>query len=87
MSPRDLIERAIALYGSEAKLGEAIGYTQNGVHQAKRRGRASWEMATLIHHVTGGAIDKYALCPEMRRQPGAVLQQRLKTYRRYRKVG
>ena len=79
MSPRALIERAIRMYGSEAALGRAIGYTQNGVHQAKRRGQATWEMATLIHHVTGGAIDKYQLCPDMRR--------RLNGRRRERRAG
>lgn len=64
MSPRELIERAIAMYGSEAKLGAAIGYSQHGVHRAKRQGRSTWEMACLIHHVTGGVIDKHQLCPE-----------------------
>jgi hypothetical protein len=87
MSPRELIKRAIALYGSEAKLGEAIGYTQNGIHRAKARGKVTWEMATLIHHVTNGAINKFELCPEMQRPPTSVLQQRLKAYKRYRQVG
>jgi hypothetical protein len=64
MSPRKLLEAAIIAYGSEAKLGAVIGYTQNAVHQAKRRGTVSWEMATMLHHVSDGLYDRAKLCPE-----------------------
>ena len=63
MSARKLMEAAIARYGSEASLATAIGYTQNAVHWAKRRGHASWEMAQLIEHVTNGEIPAKLLYP------------------------
>jgi DNA-binding transcriptional regulator YdaS (Cro superfamily) len=63
MSARKLMEAAIARFGSEAALGTAIGYSQNAVHWAKRRGHASWEMALLIEHVTKGEIPARLLCP------------------------
>jgi hypothetical protein len=77
MSPRRLLEGAIALFGSEAKLGSAIGFTQNAVHQAKKRGSVSWEMACVIDHVTRGRFDRFALCPER-----AVLSRRINGLRK-----
>jgi len=64
MSARKLMERAIAHYGSEAKLATAIGYSQNSVHVAKHRGWASWEMAVLIEQVTNGEFPARLLCPQ-----------------------
>jgi hypothetical protein len=77
MSPRKMLESAIALYGSEAKLGQAVGYTQNAVHQAKRRGTVTWEMACAIDHITRGRFDRFALCPER-----AVLSRRVNGLRK-----
>ncbi len=91
MSARKLMEQAINRYGTEARLGTAIGFSQNAVHQAKSRGRVSWEMATLIEHVTNGEIPARLLCPHgserMRRvMSGAVptLQKRVKKQSRAR---
>ena len=61
---RKLITKAIARYGSEAKLGAAIGYSQNAVHLAKQRGSITWEMATAIHVATDGEINRMMLCPD-----------------------
>ena len=35
------IDRAIALAGSEARLGEATGFSQAAINKAKRRGHTS----------------------------------------------
>jgi hypothetical protein len=64
MNARKLLQAAIDDYGSEAKLGEATGYTQNAIHQAKRRGTVTWEMATVLDHVSGGRYPRRELCPE-----------------------
>ena len=64
MSTRKLLQAAIADYGSEAKLGAAIGFTQNAVHQAKKRGRVTWEMATVLDAVSKGRYSVAQLCPE-----------------------
>lgn len=66
MKPRKLFKKIITEYGSEAKLAVAIGYTQNAVHQAKRRGTVTMEMASLIEQVSEGKYDRFALCPEKR---------------------
>lgn len=65
MAVRDLIRQAIEFYGSEAKLGRAIGCTQNAVWQAKKRGRVSAEMAVNIDRVTGGSVPKEKLRPDL----------------------
>lgn len=65
MSPSNLIERAISLYGSEAALGKAIGYTQHGIWRARQSGRVSPRMALRIHAATQGKIDCRKLCPDL----------------------
>ena len=59
------MEQAVALFGSEAKLGTAIGYTQHGVHRARASGRVTPVMAVRIHVATGGQIDCKLLCPAL----------------------
>lgn len=80
MNARKLLEAAIADYGSEARLGAAIGFTQNAVHQAKRRGRITWEMATVLDHVSAGRYPRRLLCPE-----GAVIRKRINGHAAARK--
>lgn len=60
-----LIEQAIAMFGSEAKLGRVAGYTQNSIWYAKVRGRCSRDMALAIDRVTGGDVSKEALRPDL----------------------
>jgi hypothetical protein len=71
MSARKLLEAAIAAYGSEQKLGDAIGFSQNAVSVAKRRGSVTWGMATAIHFATNGKFNCNMLCPA-----GAVSKRR-----------
>ena len=65
MQVRDLIQRAIEIFGSEAKLGKATGYSQNAIWQAKRRGTVSSEMAVAIDRATDGLISKSKLRPDL----------------------
>lgn len=69
MQVRDLIQAAITKAGSQAKLGKAIGCTQNAVFQAKKRGSVTGEMAVAIERATG--IPKEQLRPDLFAQDSA----------------
>ena len=60
-----LIQAAIVIVGSEAKLGRAVGVSQNAIWQAKSKGRVSAELAAGIHRATNGAIPKHRLRPDL----------------------
>jgi DNA-binding transcriptional regulator YdaS (Cro superfamily) len=62
---RALLETAIALLGSQAKLADACGVTQASVWQAKEAGRVSAELALLIERATGGRITARQLRPDL----------------------
>lgn len=57
--------RAIALAGSEAKLGEGTGFSQVAINKAKHRGSVSPEMALAIHRFTHGQIPASILRPDL----------------------
>ena len=59
------ISRAIALAGSEARLGAATGFSQAAINKAKRRGTTSAEMALAIHRFTAGAVSAAELRPDL----------------------
>jgi len=65
MSSRRHMVRAIALFGSERKLGDAIGYTQHAVWRAKTTGRPAPRMAIAIDLATGGKVSRFDLRPDM----------------------
>lgn len=58
------IERAIRKAGSEAKLGEAIGFSQVAVNKAKH-GRPSPEMAMAIEKWSEGDVRACELRPDL----------------------
>lgn len=60
-----LIEAAITIIGSEAKLGAKAGYSQNAIWYAKRNGRISGDLAAAIDKATNGAISKGQLRPDL----------------------
>ena len=64
-SVRELIELAIALAGSEKKLGELCGYTQPAIWRAKKAGRVSGELAIAIDLATNGEVSKLDLRPDL----------------------
>lgn len=65
MSAGHLIQAAITILGSEAKLGAACGVTQGAIWKAKKAGRVSGELAVRIHRATNGAIPKHRLRPDL----------------------
>jgi DNA-binding transcriptional regulator YdaS (Cro superfamily) len=66
------IERAIELAGSEAKLGDGIGFSQVAINKAKRRGSVSAEMALAIHRFLRGAVPASSLRPDLWQSPDDV---------------
>ncbi|MNX86263.1 hypothetical protein D3C86_1181370 [compost metagenome] len=62
---RQLMQAAVTIAGSEAKLGKAAGFSQNAIWHAKSQGRVSAEMAAAIDRATGGAIAKRRLRPDL----------------------
>lgn len=70
MTVRALIEKAIGLAGSEAKLGkDAGGFSQNAIWQAKKRGSVSPELALGIHRATKGEISASDLRSDLWQSP------------------
>ncbi|WP_082476072.1 YdaS family helix-turn-helix protein [Methylobacterium sp. Leaf99] len=65
MSTRPLIQAAIAILGSEAKLGSACGVSQGAIWKAKRAGRVSGELAVAIERATKGAVPRWQLRPDL----------------------
>lgn len=66
---RELIEEAIRLLGSQAKLAKAAGVKQASIWQAKEAGRASAELALGIHRATDGRVSASKLRPDIWRSP------------------
>lgn len=62
---RELIEAAITLAGSQAKLAEACGVKQQSIWQAKESGRCSAELALQIEQATGGKVTASDLRPDL----------------------
>lgn len=59
------MDKAVARFGSEAKLGLVTGYTQHGINRARRSGRVTPLLAYRIHIATEGEIDCILLCPDL----------------------
>jgi DNA-binding transcriptional regulator YdaS (Cro superfamily) len=68
----EAFDRAISMFGSENRLAEAIGWAQQNVNAAVRRGRCSAEMAIAIQRATGGLVTANELRPELWRRAADV---------------
>lgn len=65
MSTRPLIEAAIRLKGSEAKLAEACGVSQAAIWKAKVAGRVSANLAIKLERGTSGELPRWRLRPDL----------------------
>lgn len=65
MSCKKVIERAIEMAGSEAKLGRGTGFSQVAINKAKHKGHASAEMALKIHRFLNGAVSAADIRPDL----------------------
>jgi len=72
MEVQTAITKAIELAGSEAKLGEGIGFSQVAINKAKHRGSVSPEMALAIHRFSSGSIPASTLRPDLWKSPDDV---------------
>ena len=64
------IERAIEIAGgSEAKLADAVHFSQPAIHKAKKTGRAGPRLALAIHHFTKGVVPASEIRPDLWTKP------------------
>ena len=61
---RTLLESAVADARGQTKLAKEIGFTQNAVHMALKRGTCSAIMARAIDEWSNGKYSRRELCPE-----------------------
>ncbi|KAB0573401.1 YdaS family helix-turn-helix protein [Brucella pituitosa] len=67
---KDLVSKAVELKGSQAKLAEEMGCSQQQVsYLLKYATSISAEMALAIDKATKGAVPRYALRPDIYGQP------------------
>lgn len=70
MDGQNPIERAIEIAGgSEAKLANAVHFSQPAIHKAKKSGRAGPRLALAIHHYTKGAVPASDIRPDLWSKP------------------
>lgn len=69
MDKRYLIQKAIKIVGSEARLGEMCNCSQHKIWLAKRSGRVAAELARDIHIATRGEVPGSSLRPDLWRLP------------------
>ena len=65
MNSQSLIQKAIEIFGTEAKLAEAVGVKQPSINAAKRASRVSAELAARIHKATNGQVSREQLRPDL----------------------
>jgi DNA-binding transcriptional regulator YdaS (Cro superfamily) len=68
----ELIEIAIKIAGSQARLGELCGVSQNAIWSARQAGRVSAELAVGIDGATGGKVPRWKLRPDLWDAPNKV---------------
>lgn len=64
-SLKSQIERAIGHYGSQAKLAEAMGCSQQQIAYLLKASSITAEMAKAVDAATNGAVSKHELRPDI----------------------
>jgi DNA-binding transcriptional regulator YdaS (Cro superfamily) len=62
---RELIQQAVKIVGSQAKLGAACGVTQASIWQAMNSERCSAELAMGIERATSGTVKARSIRPDL----------------------
>ena len=65
MSACELIARAVSHFGSQQRLADAIGCSQQLISRMLHNQRPSAEISVQIHAATGGHVSKYDLRPDL----------------------
>lgn len=68
---KEYIEKAIELRGSQAKLADAMGCSQQQISYLLRADSITAEMAIKVDLATGGAVSKSVLRPDIFASEGA----------------
>lgn len=71
MSIKKHIERAIGHHGSQVKLAEVIGCSQQQISYLLRAKNITADMALKIDSATGGAVSKHEMRPDIFGEPAA----------------
>lgn len=64
-----LIEKAIGIAGSQTRLGELCGVSQNAIWQAREANRISANLAASIDKATSGEVPRWKLRPDLWEAP------------------
>jgi DNA-binding transcriptional regulator YdaS (Cro superfamily) len=64
-TPLNALRAAVIHFGSQAALARAVGIKQPSIAGALLRGKVSPALAIKIHNVSGGAIPKWKLRPDL----------------------
>lgn len=62
---RSYIEKAVSAYGSQAKLADAMGCSQQQIAYLLKASSISAEMALRIDAATAGTVSKHDLRPDI----------------------
>ncbi len=62
---KSYIEKAVAKYGSQAKLADAVGCSQQQIAYLLKASSISAEMAMRIDSATAGTVSKHDLRPDI----------------------
>lgn len=65
MTPREGLNLAVSLFGSEKKLSEAIRFSQDAINRARQLGKPTAEMAFNIEQATGKQVTRLMLRPDL----------------------
>lgn len=65
MTPREGLDFAIDLFGSQKKLADVIGFSQDAIKEARQRGRPTPHMAKNIELATKGQVTRLMLVPDV----------------------
>ena len=66
MTPREGLNFAVSMFGSQKALAEAIGYSsQDAIHRAIQLGKPTAEMAKNIEIVTRRKVTRKVLRPDL----------------------
>lgn len=65
MGLKEHVRRAVDLHGSQAKLAERIGCSQQQISYLMKARRITADMALKLHEATDGAVSKHTLRPDI----------------------
>lgn len=74
MTPRDYLEIAREVFGSDKALAEAIGFSQASLVRAKALNKPTCEMAVNIEAATHGKVTRQMLRPDLFDYPAKIIK-------------